>query len=475
MSLNNPEGIGNLLSQVSKTTDAYRNNPRALEQQTKVKSGVMPDLIKLISLQQLKKELEAKERNNILSLENTGKTVANQLGEDVVQKQMSSVNDKLTQVANTLNQKKMAQNKAMNNLVKNATKFRRPTVPMGVMNTGVANIPRKNTRSLANGGIVGYSEAGEVEKNKINKNTGLGKKLLEVGDSVNPLRSTYLDVINTLYNVDDSEARSRVREFLTAPKTTEVLEGGGGEPINLPEIVKKAPEKYDPVKMMRINEIPKRPDDSEFDKDGDVKVVNNKPSSGGGGSSVGGLGGMYFDLMQQIREQRQAEDPYRGLRYILGQAADPYNIPTAAERFRRGEEAVARADAGTAMGFNLKGMEIGARAAAAKIAAEANAIAKSNMDLNRKQALLQTITKEYNDLTMRLGSIGTNNIQVQALLRQANELNIEYNKTKDPKLMEQINDIQYKEIPRVLSDVPEVKRLADAMLLLEKQVYGTRD
>ena len=465
MSFGNPEGIGNLLSQVSKTTDAYRNNPRALEQQTKVKSGVMPDLIKLISLQQLKKELEAKERNNILSLENTGKTVASQLGEDVVQKQMSSVNDRLTQVANTLNQRKMAQNKAMNNLVKNATKFRQPTVPMGVMNTGVANIPRKNTRFAADGGIVGYSEAGEVEKNKINKNTGLGKRLSEILTFVNPLTAT-----------------SRIRESLkesgksniTAPTTTEVLEGGGGEPTNLPEIVKKAPEKYDPLRMMRINEIPKRPDDSEFDKDGDVKVVDDKSGSGGG-SSVGGLGGMYFDLMQQIREQRQAEDPYRGLRYILGQAADPYNIPTAAERFRRGEEAVARADAGTAMGFNLKGMEIGARAAAAKIAAEANAIAKSNMDLNRKQALLQTITKEYNDLTMRLGSIGTNNIQVQALLRQANELNIEYNKTKDPKLMEQINDIQYKEIPRVLSDVPEVKRLADAMLLLEKQVYGTRD
>ena len=47
----------------------------------------------------------------------------------------------------------MARNKAMNNLVKNATKFKRPTVPMGVMNTGVANIPRKNTRSLADGGI----------------------------------------------------------------------------------------------------------------------------------------------------------------------------------------------------------------------------------------------------------------------------------------------------------------------------------
>ena len=66
MSFGNPEGIGNLLSQVSKTTDAFRNNPRALEQQTKVRSGVMPDLIKLISLQQLKKELEAKERNIIL-------------------------------------------------------------------------------------------------------------------------------------------------------------------------------------------------------------------------------------------------------------------------------------------------------------------------------------------------------------------------------------------------------------------------
>ena len=472
MSFGNPEGIGNLLSQVSKTTDAYRNNPRALEQQTKVKSGVMPDLIKLISLQQLKKELEAKERNNILSLENTGKTVANQLGEDVVQKQMSSVNDRLTQVANTLNQRKMAQNKAMNNLVKNATKFRRPTVPMNVMNAGVANIPRKNTRSLADGGIVGYSEAGEVEKNKINKNTGLGKRLSEILTFVNPLTATS--------RIRDSLKESGKSNITTAPTTTEVLEGGGKETIDLQEIVKKAPEKYDPLRMMRINEIPERPDDSEFDKDGDIKLVDDKSGSGSGGSSVGGLGGMYFDLMQQIREQRQAEDPYRGLRYILGQAADPYNIPTAAERFRRGEEAVARADAGTAMGFNLKGMEIGARAAAAKIAAEANALAKANLDFNQKFTRLQQLTKEYNDLTMRFGSIGTNSFQVRALLRQANELDKEYNQTNDPvekqQLMEQINDIQLKEIPRVLSDIPEIKETAEKIALIEAQLgYGKKD
>jgi len=468
MSLNNPEGIGNLLSQVSKTTDAFRNNPRALEQQTKVRSGVMPDLIKLISLQQLKKELEAKERNNILSLENTGKTVASQLGEDVVQKQMSSVNDKLTQVANTLNYKQMARNKAMNNLVKNATKFKRPTVPMGVMNTGVANIPRKNTRFAADGGIVGYSEAGEVERNKINKNTGLGKRLSEILTFVNPLTAT-------------SRIRDSLRESgksnITAPKTTEVLEGGGGEPINLPEIVKKAPfVSGDPRVEMSPGSFPVNP---EFDKDGDIKVVDDKPSSGSGGSSVGGLGSMYFDLMQQIREQRQAEDPYRGLRYILGQAADPYNIPTAAERFRRGEEAVARADAGTAIGFSLKEMEIGARAAAAKIAAEANALAKANIDFNQKFTRLQQLTKEYNDLTMRFGSIGTNSFQVRALLRQANELDQEYNQTNDPvikqQLMEQINDIQLKEIPKVLADIPEIKETAEKIALIEAQLYGKKD
>ena len=468
MSLNNPEGIGNLLSQVSKTTDAYRNNPRALEQQTKVKSGVMPDLIKLISLQQLKKELEAKERNNILSLENTGKTVANQLGEDVVQKQMSSVNDKLTQVANTLNQKKMAQNKAMNNLVKNATKFRRPTVPMGVMNTGVANIPRKNTRFAADGGIVGYSSAGRLKNRSKDKNTkSLGEFFFGPKYSGNPL---YPYGPGGLANIRNTQ--------VTAPKTTEVIEGGGSEEtIDLPEIVKKAPEKYDPVKMMRINEIPKRPyqlDDSEFNKDGDVKVVDDKSGSGGG-SSVGGLGGMYFDLMQQIREQRQAEDPYRGLRYILGQAADPYNIPSAAERFRRGEEAVARADAGTAIGFSLKEMEIGARAAAAKIAAEANALAKENIDLNRKQALLQKLNNDYNALTMQFGSIGTSDVQVQALLRQANDLQQEYNDTKDPELMREIVNIQRVEIPRVLGNIPEIKKIADLITLIEKQVYGTGD
>ena len=463
MSLNNPEGIGNLLSQVSKTTDAYRNNPRALEQQTKVKSGVMPDLIKLISLQQLKKELEAKERNNILSLENTGKTVANQLGEDVVQKQMSSVNDRLTQVANTLNQRKMAQNKAMNNLVKNATKFRRPTVPMGVMNTGVANIPRKNTRFAADGGIVGYSSAGRL-KSRLKKNDkSFGERIFGPNYSGNPL---YPYGPGGLANIKNIQT--------TAPKTTEVLEGGGSEEtIDLPGIVKKAPfVSGDPRVKMSPGSFPINP---EFDKDGDIKVVDDKPSSGGGGSSVGGLGGMYFDLMQQIREQRQAEDPYRGLRYILGQAADPYNIPSAAERFRRGEEAVARADAGTAIGFSLKEMEIGARAAAAKIAAEANALAKENIDLNRKQALLQKLNNDYNALTMQFGSIGTSDVQVQALLRQANDLQKEYNDTKDPELMREIVNIQRVEIPRVLGNIPEIKKIADLITLIEKQVYGTGD
>lgn len=463
MSLNNPEGIGNLLSQVSKTTDAYRNNPRALEQQTKVKSGVMPDLIKLISLQQLKKELEAKERNNILSLENTGKTVANQLGEDVVQKQMSSVNDRLTQVANTLNQRKMAQNKAMNNLVKNATKFRRPTVPMGVMNTGVANIPRKNTRFAADGGIVGYSSAGRL-KSRLKKNDkSFGERIFGPNYSGNPL---YPYGPGGLANIKNIQT--------TAPKTTEVLEGGGSEEtIDLPGIVKKAPfVSGDPRVKMSPGSFPVNP---EFDKDGPVIVVDDKPGSGGGGSSVGGLGSMYFDLMQQIREQRQAEDPYRGLRYILGQAADPYNIPSAAERFRRGEEAVARADAGTAIGFSLKEMEIGARAAAAKIAAEANALAKENIDLNRKQALLQKLNNDYNALTMQFGSIGTSDVQVQALLRQANDLQKEYNDTKDPELMREIVNIQRVEIPRVLGNIPEIKKIADLITLIEKQVYGTGD
>ena len=467
MSFGNPEGIGNLLSQVSKTTDAFRNNPRALEQQTKVRSGVMPDLIKLISLQQLKKELEAKERNNILSLENTGKTVASQLGEDVVQKQMSSVNDKLTQVANTLNYKQMARNKAMNNLVKNATKFKRPTVPMGVMNTGVANIPRKNTRSLADGGIVGYNSAGRL-KTRLKKNDkSFGERIFGPNYSGNPL---YPYGPGGLANIKNTQT--------TAPDTTtEVLEGGGGEAINLPEIVKKAPfVSGDPRVKMSPGSFPVNP---EFDKDGDIKVVNDKSGSGSGGSSVGGLGSMYFDLMQQIREQRQAEDPYRGLRYILGQAADPYNIPSAAERFRRGEEAVARADAGTAIGFSLKEMEIGARAAAAKIAAEANALAKANIDFNQKFTRLQQLTKEYNDLTMRFGSIGTNSFQVRALLRQANELDQEYNQTNDPvikqQLMEQINDIQLKEIPKVLADIPEIKETAEKIALIEAQLYGKKD
>jgi archaellum biogenesis protein FlaJ (TadC family) len=120
-------------------------------------------------------------------------------------------------------------------------------------------------------------------------------------------------------------------------------------------------------------------------------------------------------------------------------------------------------------------MEIGARAAAAKIAAEANALAKENIDLNRKQALLQKLNNDYNALTMQFGSIGTSDVQVQALLRQANDLQQEYNDTKDPELMREIVNIQRVEIPRVLGNIPEIKKIADLITLIEKQVYGTGD
>ena len=453
-----PGGINNLLSQVSKTTDAYRNNPRALEQQTKVKSGVQPDLIKLISLQQLKEQLAALQRDNMLKIEQTGKTVADQLGEDVLETKMSSVNDKLAQVASTMNQRKMAQNKAMNNMVKNATKFKSPSMPMGV-----AGVPRKRTQFAADGGIIGYSSAGRLNtRDKEKRNKTFGEAIFGPRYSGNPL-----------YPYGPKGAAGLAER--TAPATTEtLLEGDGGpDTTNLEEIVKKAPTRRGTEQERRaLSDLPESP--SEFNKDGPVTVVDDKPKSGNGGS--GGLGNMYFDLMKQIREQRQAEDPYRGLRYILGQGADPYQIPGAAERFRRGEEAVARSDAGTAMGFKLKEMEIGARSAAAKIAAKANALAKANLDFNQKFTRLQQLTKEYNALTMQFGSIGTNSFQVRALLNQVGELEAEYNETKDPELIKQINDIQLKEIPRVLSDIPEIKETAERIALIEAQLgYGKGD
>ena len=80
---------------------------------------------------------------------------------------------------------------------------------------------------------------------------------------------------------------------------------------------------------------------------------------------------------------------------------------------------------------------------------------------------------------MRFGSIGTNSFQVRALLRQANELDQEYNQTNDPvikqQLMEQINDIQLKEIPKVLADIPEIKETAEKIALIEAQLYGKKD
>ena len=127
--------------QIQTKMDAYRNNPRKLQQRYQQSQ----QLLDLLALQKLKSEKEAAARDMQMKMQMNPNTIKQQRERELLDMTKKELIDQTGGI--------MALNKArqQSNLKKAMS---RPQ--------GVTGRPAPNMMKLANGGIVGYASAGEI-------------------------------------------------------------------------------------------------------------------------------------------------------------------------------------------------------------------------------------------------------------------------------------------------------------------------
>jgi hypothetical protein len=176
--------------QVSQTADAYRDNPGGLQQ----KYALDQKLVYLLALQKLKSEADAAANEIAMSQEGQPGTIAQQRGEEAIQRTKNEVTEAVSGVKA---QQLKSQQQNIQRMVGGAPGAR-PGGPPQQM-AGIAGQPAPNMARMAGGGIVTFQEGGEVSDEDI------ARKRRELG-RLNP----------RLRGISDA----RVREMLaSAPKT----------------------------------------------------------------------------------------------------------------------------------------------------------------------------------------------------------------------------------------------------------------
>lgn len=136
----------NLGSDVQDRVDAYRDNPKALQQRYMQSQ----ELIDLLALQKMKSTQQNFARDMQLKMESNPKTIKEQLEAEMIGR---TKDDMLKGVAGVLKNK---QNQAQSNINK-------------VASSGVAGQQAPNMLKLAEGGIVGFKSGGEVSEDFLRK------------------------------------------------------------------------------------------------------------------------------------------------------------------------------------------------------------------------------------------------------------------------------------------------------------------
>jgi len=129
---------------IEQKKDAYRGNPAALERRSKVSK----QLTDVLALEQLTQEVDARSRAMLMQVENQPGTIAEQLQQKAIgQKQAEMAQGVAGVLAN--NQARQKQN------------------IQRVASQGVAAQPRPNMQTMAQGGIVGFTNGGQATFDKI--------------------------------------------------------------------------------------------------------------------------------------------------------------------------------------------------------------------------------------------------------------------------------------------------------------------
>ena len=148
------EYAGSIDDEVQRKVDAYRSNPGALKQRYQMNQ----DLLDLLALQRINKEMQEKKRDIEMSMQQNPQTIKQQREAEV----LGMTKDDLgRQVGGIMAQRQAAQQQ---NLQRVASGQRPATrMPMNPQMAGIASQPAPNMARMAQGGVVTFAEGDSVK------------------------------------------------------------------------------------------------------------------------------------------------------------------------------------------------------------------------------------------------------------------------------------------------------------------------
>ena len=160
------KGLGSIDRDISTIETAYAGNPQALSSkiQRDKSRGVSQSLLELMALEKMNAEKEAIKNQMILDSPQGIETVADQVKGTAKNNAEQEI---LSGVAKALAMKQSARQKRANQLLKTPTNRLMAGTSKPMMDprtVGLGKIRRPNFQKAATGGIIGYNEAGLVEK-----------------------------------------------------------------------------------------------------------------------------------------------------------------------------------------------------------------------------------------------------------------------------------------------------------------------
>ena len=163
------EYAGSIDDEVQRKVDAYRGNPAALKQRYQMNQ----DLLDLLALQRINKEMQEKKRDIEMSMQQNPQTIKQQREAEV----LGMTKDDLSKrVGGIMAQRQAAQQRNLQNLAagqRPATRTPMPTPMRNPRTEGVASQRADNMVNMAQGGVVGFQEAGPVVSDALLERMGL--------------------------------------------------------------------------------------------------------------------------------------------------------------------------------------------------------------------------------------------------------------------------------------------------------------
>lgn len=142
---------GGIAQGVADRVDAYRNNPNQLQQ----RYGQNKQLLDLLALQEIAKEVDAKAQQKAMQMQTNPQTIKDQLTQKVMQDKQMGMQDKISQASGVMRQQAQQQQKNMQNVAKQGAVS--PQAMQQGMGALASQIKPQIAR-MAAGGIVSFQE-----------------------------------------------------------------------------------------------------------------------------------------------------------------------------------------------------------------------------------------------------------------------------------------------------------------------------